>query len=67
MRGFVGFLRVLPLLIVSPFLAAFSFAALILTDFTWSIRYGGFVPGSTYGRGFQDCRNFLFTGITYSF
>ena len=39
----------------------------ITSDFTWTIRYGGFVPGSTYSRGFQDCRNFLFTGITYSF
>jgi hypothetical protein len=39
----------------------------ITSDISWTIRYGGFVPGSTYGRGFQDCRNFLFTGITYSF
>lgn len=39
----------------------------ITSDLSWTIRYGGFVPGSTYSRGFQDCRNFLFTGITYSF
>ncbi len=39
----------------------------ITSDFTWTIRYGGFVPGSTYSRGFQDCRNFFFTGVTYSF
>ena len=32
----------------------------ITSDLSWTIRYGGFVPGSTYGHGFQDCRNFLF-------
>jgi len=37
----------------------------ISSDLTWTIRYGAFQPGTAFGD--QDCRQFLFTALTYSF
>ena len=39
----------------------------LTSDLTWTIRYGGFVPGSCYDRQYDECRNFLYTGVSYSF
>lgn len=35
------------------------------SDLAWTLRWGTFFPGSAYSE--QDCRHFLFTGITWSF
>ena len=37
----------------------------IMSDVVWTIRYGVFVPGDAYDT--DKCRNFLFTGVTFSF
>ena len=38
----------------------------ITSDVIWSIRYGAFQPGATYTDQ-DECRQFVFTAITYSF
>ncbi len=37
----------------------------ITSDLSWSIRYGVFRPGAAFSN--QDCRQFLFSGVTFSF
>ncbi len=37
----------------------------ITSDVTWSLRYGAFRPGATFEE--RDCRQFLYTGVTFSF
>ena len=37
----------------------------IASDLIWSIRYGAFQPGTAYDD--QECRQFFFTTVTYSF
>ena len=38
----------------------------ITSDFTWTIRYGSFQPGDIFGND-RTCRQFVYTGITFSF
>ncbi|GAG43119.1 unnamed protein product, partial [marine sediment metagenome] len=37
----------------------------ISSDLTWTIRYGAFQPGAAFAH--DDCRSFLYTGVTFSF
>lgn len=37
----------------------------VSSDLIWSIRYGAFQPGAAFDR--QDCRQFLYASLTYSF
>ena len=37
----------------------------ITSDLTWTVRYGAFRPGEAFEN--DDCRQFLYTAITYSF
>jgi len=37
----------------------------ITSDMIWTVRYGAFQPGAAFDD--QECRQFVFTGITYSF
>jgi len=37
----------------------------ISSDLVWTIRYGAFRPGTAFED--QECRQFLYTGLTYSF
>ncbi len=37
----------------------------ITSDLTWTVRYGAFQPGTAFRD--QDCRQFLFTAVTFSF
>lgn len=37
----------------------------VTSDLTWTIRYGAFQPGSAYDS--NNCRDFLYTGLTFSF
>jgi hypothetical protein len=37
----------------------------ITSDVSWTLRYGAFQPGSAFDGA--DCRQFLYSGVTYSF
>ncbi|MHC4295193.1 MAG: alginate export family protein, partial [Planctomycetota bacterium] len=37
----------------------------ITSDLTFSLRYGAFQPGTAFEN--QECRQYLFTGVTFSF
>ena len=37
----------------------------ITSDLSWTVRYGNFFPGSVFDS--QDCRKFLYSGVSYSF
>jgi len=37
----------------------------ITSDLTWTLRYGAFQPGAAFDD--QECRQFVFTGVTVSF
>jgi hypothetical protein len=37
----------------------------ITSDLTWTVRYGVFMPGDAFAS--DECRNFLYTGVTFSF
>jgi len=39
----------------------------LTSDLAWTIRYGAFQPGSAFPRGDDSCRQFLYTGLVYSF
>jgi len=39
----------------------------ITSDLAWTLRYGAFQPGSAYNGGDKTCRQFLYTGMVYSF
>ena len=39
----------------------------ITSDLIWSIRYGAFMPGSAFDGGDKTCRQFIYTGLTFSF
>ncbi len=39
----------------------------ITSDLTWTIRYGNFQPGAAFPGGYDDMRQFLYTGVTFSF
>lgn len=37
----------------------------ITSDLAWTLRYGAFQPGAAFAN--DDCRHFLYTGMTFSF
>ena len=39
----------------------------LTSDLAWTIRYGAFQPGSAYDGQGQSCRQYLYTGVTFSF
>ena len=39
----------------------------LTSDVVWTMRYGAFMPGSAYDGGDKTCRQFLYTGIIFSF
>jgi hypothetical protein len=40
----------------------------ITSDLLWTVRYGVFLPGGAFSEpAVHDCRNFLFTGLSFSF
>jgi hypothetical protein len=39
----------------------------ITSDLTWTLRYGAFEPGDAFLSGFDDCRQLVYTGVSFSF
>lgn len=39
----------------------------ITSDLAYTLRYGAFMPGSAYDGGDRTCRQFLYTGLVFSF
>ena len=39
----------------------------ITSDLAYTFRYGAFMPGSAYDGGDRTCRQFLYTGLVFSF
>ena len=39
----------------------------LTSDLAWTIRYGAFFPGSAYDGGDKTCRQFLYSGLIFSF
>ena len=39
----------------------------LTSDLSWTIRYGAFQPGAAFDGGEDECRQFLYTGLTFSF
>ena len=39
----------------------------LTSDVSWTIRYGAFQPGAAFDGGEDECRQFLYTGVTFSF
>jgi alginate export protein len=39
----------------------------ITSDVAWTARYGVFFPGSAYNGGDKSCRQFVYTGLVFSF
>jgi len=39
----------------------------LTSDLAWTVRYGAFFPGSAYNGSDKSCRQFLYTGVVFSF
>ena len=39
----------------------------LTSDLAWTVRYGAFFPGSAYDGGDKTCRQFLYSGLVFSF
>ena len=39
----------------------------ITSDLAWTMRYGFFDPGNAFDRSDDTCRQFLYTGLVWSF